>query len=164
MYGHINLNVDISEFKDLQYNEATVAEQFHKEFLDAGHKEEQMILYNYFDPNPMPDVVEVVRNYFNFLNPVSMAVNLCKPGQYLPYHYDLYAKWTEVFDIKDVNRIHRYIVMLEDSEPGQMIQIQDAVYAKWRAGDYVEWTGKTYHAIYNMSTKNRYALQVTGYR
>jgi hypothetical protein len=108
--------------------------------------------------------VDVVRNHFNFLKPLSIAVNLCKPGQYLPLHSDMYKRWMEVFNISDVSRIYRYIVMLEDSEPGQLLQIEDDVYTTWKAGDYISWSGYTKHAIYNMSLKNRYALQLTGYR
>ena len=164
MYGHINLNIDINEFKNLDYKSATIDKTFHSDYIQAGHNKDQMILYNYFEPNPMPSVVDTVREYFSFLSPLSIAVNLCKPGQYLPLHSDMYKKWMEVFEVKDITRIHRYIVMLEDSTPGQLIQIENDIYSHWRSGNYISWAGDTPHAIYNMSTVDRYALQITGYQ
>lgn len=163
MHGHINFNLNINEFANLNYNEATIDPSVHKEYIAAGHHLDTMVLYNYFEPNPMPACVETVREHFSFLHPCSIAVNLCKPGQYLPLHSDFYKKWMQVFDIDDIDRIQRYIVMLEDSVPGQMLQIVDTVYSTWKQGDYFGWTGSTEHAIYNMSKVNRYALQVTGY-
>jgi hypothetical protein len=52
--------------------------------------------------------------------------------------------------------------MLEDSEPGQFIQIEDTVFSSWKAGDWFLWKSSASHASYNLSKKNRYALQITG--
>jgi len=164
MLGHINLNVEISDFYNLKYNKATIDEKYLKEYLDSGHSEEQMIIYNYFEPNPMPDCVYKIKENFSNLKPISVAVNFLKPGQYLPLHKDLYKKWMSIHGVKDIHRVFRAIVMLEDSSPGQILQIEQNLYTNWKAGDWFSWNGEECHAIYNLSLKNRFAVQVTGIR
>jgi len=164
MHGHIDLDIDIEEFKVLDYNVATIDSVFHKQYVDAGHSFYSMILYNYFEPNPMPKSVDVIKKHFNYLSPLSVAVNYCKPGQYLPLHKDLYKKWKQVYNINNIDKILRSIVMLEDSQPGQLLQIENQCYTTWKSGDYFTWQGSTLHAIYNFSKTDRYAIQVTGYK
>jgi hypothetical protein len=163
MHGHIDINVDIDEFKTLTYNKATIDPMFHKEYVEAGHLSDAMILYNYFEPSPMPKCVSVIKDYFNYLSPLSLAINYCKPGQYLPLHNDMYKRWMQVNSINNINNIVRAIVMLEPSQPGQIIQIENHCYTMWKQGDFVSWKGSTPHAIYNFSKHDRYAIQVTGY-
>lgn len=163
MNGHIELsNVKILQFANLNYKKATIDQIYLNRYLAAGHNEHQIVLYNYFEPNPMPSIVDEIKQHFSFLSTLSIAVNYCQPGQYLPLHSDLYKKWAEVFDVKDVADIKRYIVMLEDHVPGQMLAVDNVVYTSWRAGDYFGWQGQTQHAVYNLSLKDRYAVQVTG--
>lgn len=163
MYGNINLDVNIEDFKSLSYNSATIDQSYHKDYISAGHLEDAMILYNYFEPSPMPNCVDVIKEHFSFLSPISVAVNLCKPGQYLPLHSDLYKRWMLVHNINNINNIFRAIIMLQDSQLGQILQIENTVITDWKQGDYYSWTGSTPHAIYNFSKQDRYAVQVTGF-
>ena len=80
----------------------------------------------------------------------------------MPCHSDLYARWKHVHKHNDIKTIVRIIVMLEESEHGQMLHVGDTLYSKWKAGDWFSWTGSTVHATYNMSLKSRYAVQLTG--
>lgn len=162
--GKIDYNFNILDFIDLNYNFATYkGASLLSQFNNLGHSKDAMTLYNYFEPNPMPRCVnEIVKPHFSFLEKLSVAVNLFTPGQYIPYHYDYYTKYKEIFDIKETDKIWRFIVMLEDGVPGQFIEIGDNVYSRWHAGDYFGWYDKEYHAFYNLSIKNRYALQITG--
>lgn len=162
MFGHIELDVNIQDFYDLDYNEATIDEKYLSTYLHAGHNREQIVLYNYFEPQPMPDCVNKIKERFSNLNPVSVAVNFCKPGQYLPLHKDLYKKWQSIYKVDNINNIFRAIVMLENAAPGQILQIENNLYTDWKAGDWFSWTGDQDHGIYNLSTKDRFAVQVTG--
>jgi hypothetical protein len=105
--------------------------------------------------------MEYIRGQFHFWDKVCIAVNHFKPGQYLPIHVDLYTKFIEMTGAEPKN-VMRCIVMLEDSQPGQIIQIDDECHGKWKAGDCFYWRYNTPHAFYNMSTVSRYAVQVTG--
>jgi hypothetical protein len=160
--GHLDPKWVVEEYFDLKYNQDTVDNTYLNNFLDAGHNRDQMCLYNYFEPNPMPTSVAYIKSHFLELQNLTAAINLVKPGQYMPYHSDLYARWCHIHKHNNINTIVRIIVMLENAELGQMLSINEATYTNWKAGDWFSWSGTTSHAIYNMSLKNRYAVQLTG--
>jgi hypothetical protein len=103
-----------------------------------------------------------IRNHFKSLDNLALAVNLFTPGQYLPLHYDLYQQYRSVFKLNGSEKITRIILMLEDSSPGQILQIENRVVGNWIAGDWFEWSGNELHAFYNFSMVDRYAIQITG--
>jgi hypothetical protein len=162
MNGHIDPQWNIQDYVNLKYNRDTVNHECLTTFLNAGHSRDQMCLYNYFEPNIMPASVDYIKSKFNFLKNLTAAVNLVLPGQYMPVHQDLYLKWKTVHNITDTKKIMRVIVMLENNENGQFLQIEKNIYNNWLSGDWYSWVGETEHAVYNFSTKNRYAIQLTG--
>jgi hypothetical protein len=161
--GHIDVVWDIDPFLNLEYKKDTIKTSYElSEFAAGGHDFDNMIVYNYFEPNPMPLGVEFVKKQFEkYFDCVSIAVNLFVPGSYVPYHHDLYQKYCTVNNITKDQDIYRFIVMLEDGQHGQMLQIGKTVHYLWKAGDYFGWKNDEVHASYNMSMRNRYALQVT---
>ena len=132
-----------------------------QKYLDAGHSAEAMTLYNYFEPNPMPPSIEYICGYFPDLKNISVAVNLFKPGQYLPVHSDLYSAYKKHHCLTN-ETIYRYIIMLEDGVEGQMSIIKDKVHTMWKAGDVFGWKDCEKHTFINLSTEDRYAVQLTG--
>jgi hypothetical protein len=161
--GHIEPLWDIEEFKTLQYKfdthkDSDLLEIYHS----SGHDMDAMTLYNYFEPGPMPSTMEnYIKPKFSFLDNLAIAVNLFRPGQYLPYHRDLYQKYRQHHSVED-RPIMRCILMLEDGVPGQILEINRRVYSCWSSGDWFSWINDENHAFYNFSTKNRYAVQITG--
>lgn len=162
MNARIDPQWNIQDYIDLRYNQDTVDDTYLNNFLDAGHNRNQMCLYNYFEPQVMPASVNYIKSKFNFLNNLTAAINLVLPGQYMPLHRDLYARWRHIHKITGTDKIMRIIVMLEDNERGQLLQIENDIYNNWKAGDWFSWTSDAEHAVYNFSTKNRYAIQLTG--
>lgn len=160
--GHITPNWDIEDFKTLNYNFDTHKDtELLNDYASHGHSKMYMTLYNYFQPNPFPDCVHnYIVPHFD-LEHTGVAINLFKPGQYLPIHHDLYGMYKKVNGITN-ETITRYMIMLEDSVPGQISQIEDFVTGTWKAGDWFAWENETPHAVYNMSTQDRYAIQLTG--
>jgi hypothetical protein len=155
---------NVEEFKTLNYKFDTHKDS---ELLDRyenlGHSRLNMTLYNYFEPNPMPEVISrYVLPKFSHMSHISVAVNLFKPGQYLPVHVDLFGRYREVHKLGSSAKIARAILMLEDSEPGQISQACGETYGEWRAGFWLQWEEPDPHAFYNFSMKDRYALQITG--
>jgi hypothetical protein len=163
MIEHIIPNWNIEEFKNLQYSLTTYKnEETIRQYVDAGHNKSMMSLYNYHEPNPMPDCVfNYIKPQFSFLNYVAIAVNYFKPGYYLPPHSDLYGRYVEVYGV-DPKNIIRFILMLEDSFSGQILQIKNICTSSWKAGDCFSWKYDDLHAFYNFSMNDRYAIQVTG--
>jgi len=160
--GHIEPNWDIEDFKALNYNFDTHKDnELLDRYASCGHSKMYMTLYNYFQPNPFPSCVhDYIVPHFN-LDYTGVAINLFKPAQYLPIHHDLYGKYKEVNGIT-TETVTRYMIMLEDSVQGQISQIGDFVTCTWKAGDWFSWDNDDPHAVYNMSTTNRYAIQLTG--
>jgi len=163
MIDHIKPKWNIEDFYGLNYILTTHKdEELVKRYLDSGHNKEKLSMYKYQLPNRMPDCInEYIIPHFNFWDKVATAVNYFKPGQYLPLHTDLYGKYVEINDV-DPDKVMRCMVMLEDSSPGQILQVKDTTYCKWKAGDCFYWEYDEIHAFYNFSMKDRYAIQVTG--
>ena len=105
-------------------------------------------------------VFDYIVPQFDITN-VSVAINMFTPGQYLPLHGDLYGKYKTFHNLKNEN-IRRFVLMLEDSVPGQISQICDETIGTWKAGDWFGWDNDDIHAVYNFSTVWRYGIQITG--
>ena len=57
----------------------------------------------------------------------------------------------------------RFLIMLEDWEPGQILQFGNRIYTQWKAGMTLCWEWSTLpHLTWNGSWKKRPALQITG--
>lgn len=57
----------------------------------------------------------------------------------------------------------RFLIMLEDWEPGQIVQFGTRIYSQWRKGTAFAWEWSTLpHATWNGSWRRRPALQLTG--
>jgi len=161
--GSVALSWNIADFYDLDYKQDTIKTSYQlHEFASSGHNLDRMVIYNYFEPNPMPPGVELVKQHFEKeYKCVSIAVNMFKPGTYVPYHNDLYQRYRQVNNISNAQPIYRFVVMLDDGAHGQMLHIGENIHYLWQAGDYFGWINDQIHSSYNMSNTNRYALQVT---
>jgi hypothetical protein len=164
MIAHIMPQWDMEAYRRLDYTLA-----YHKDtalndlYAAAGHDRERMTIYNYFQPNPMPNSMAYILQHFDMLENIAAAVNLFRPGQYLPMHSDLYNRYSRLHDVGG-RPIWRAIVMLEDCEPGQILQIGYTAHARWEAGRVFWWRDSDEHAFYNFSRSDRYAVQLTGTR
>ena len=163
--GHVTPRWTPTDFLGLSYKYDTPADTGSKsliqEYMKAGHNFYNMSMYNYFESSPMPEFVNYIKSNFSHFKNVSAAINLFKPGQYLPYHVDRFEKYKKFNNIVD-EQIVRVIVMLEDSVPGQISHICDSAFGLWNAGDWFQWDAADYHTFYNLSLHNRYAVQLTG--
>lgn len=66
------------------------------------------------------------------------------------------------FMYQDPDKI-RFLILMEDWEPGQMVQFGNKIYTQWRAGTAITWEWSTLpHATWNGSWARRGALQLTG--
>tara|TARA_X000001316_G_C902097_1_gene19977 strand:- start:101 stop:595 length:495 start_codon:yes stop_codon:yes gene_type:complete len=115
---------------------------------------------NYSKPKTMPLFVDKICESFDY-KIVVPAINKMEPGMCLPPHQDAYERFMEVYKVSDASKIDRYLVLLQDSSPGQMVQIDKDIIGYWKKGNYIGWSGHTQHAAYNLSAVDRYALQVT---
>lgn len=162
---HFNIQPkwNIDDYKALDYKlDIHKSQEDNDKYTNAGHFAQSLTLYNYFEPNQMPESMAYIRQCFDFLKNINVAVNLFTPGQYIPIHYDRYGLYKKINNLSQDSNVSRYIVMLEDSEEGQMLYINQKVYSNWQAGQVYGWQNDTPHTFYNLSLKNRYAVQITG--
>ena len=130
------------------------------EYEKSGHPMNRVNVFKYHDSKPMPECISYIKSQFSSYKNVSVAINLFEPAQYIPYHTDNYEKYIEINDVK-IESIVRGIVMLEDSSIGQIFHIEDDCFGKWEAGKTFLWDYNVPHTFYNLSTKKRYAIQIT---
>ena len=156
---------NIDDFRNLDYKVNVAVKDYPelaRPYSNSGHPESQMKLAHYSDANSMPaGVAETRKTFEQCLDSVTVGVNCFYPGWYLPLHSDPYKGYCRQFGV-GVDEVIRAIVMLENSVPGQIIQVGSQTYGNWCAGQVFSWSGLDLHAFYNMSTQVRYAFQVTG--
>ena len=91
-----------------------------------------------------------------------------KPNQQLMFHIDNLPgeprkERIESKDFKFARDKTRFLVFLEDWEPGQIFQFGNYVHTQWKSGEVVTWEWSTLqHATWNGSWRKRPALQITG--
>lgn len=162
MIRHIVPQWEMADYRGLEYVLAHHKDtELNDLYAAAGHDRDAMTIYNYFEPRPMPGSMRYILTHFQDLDNVAVAVNLFRPGQYLPMHRDLYNRYNQFHD-PGQRSILRAIIMLEDCEPGQILQIGHQAHARWSAGDVFWWRNDDEHAFYNFSRSDRYAVQITG--
>jgi|APSaa5957512576_1039674.scaffolds.fasta_scaffold23696_3 hypothetical protein len=91
------------------------------------------------------------------------------PNDQLMWHIDNFPGNPEkdvvlgdTFNIQQEDKI-RFLIMLEDHQPGQVIQFGNIVYTQWKAGTIYTWEWSTLpHITWNGSWHSRMALQLTG--
>lgn len=132
------------------------------QYAESGHSRQSMTIWNYWEPNPMPASIDLVKKHFQELDQITVAVHKTNPGQYLPMHTDLYTRYNALFNAEGKFQVVRAVVMLEHSAPGQILQVGDQTHGNWQAGQVFRWINQTAHAIYNFSMQDRYAVQITG--
>ena len=91
-----------------------------------------------------------------------------KPNQQLMYHIDNLPGEPRMSRIQSVDFKYakdkvRFLVFLQNWEPGQIFQFGNYVHTQWKKGEIVTWEWSTLpHATWNGSWTKRPALQITG--
>lgn len=92
----------------------------------------------------------------------SWSVYRMMPGTVLPNHSDTYAKFREIYSIRDSDSIRRYVIFMEPWQSGHYLEVDGTPVVSWQAGDGVYWHDDVPHVAANMGHTPRYTLQITG--
>jgi hypothetical protein len=103
-----------------------------------------------------------IKDFFPSLKNLEICFHKLTPGHYLPMHNDKYGYYSKFHNVRDINQIQRYIIFLENSQPGHLLIIKNKIISKWKSGDIVGWRGDTPHSALNFGVTNRFTLQITG--
>lgn len=148
--------------KDLQYiNEPFNDEDSLKIWRDLGYTQTRFTGDMYDMRNPEPEWIDPFRRHFLWQH-FSWSVYRMQPGAVLPNHSDTYARFVQIYDIKNPTDICRAVVFLEDWQSGHYFEIDGTPITKWQAGDTVTWQYDVPHIAANMGMTDRYTLQITG--
>lgn len=148
--------------RHLKYSHDTFKDKIQEStWLESGHCHDALSIELHVVLDPY-DWMSYLTNYFDDLDHVSFCFSKFKPGQYFPMHQDRYGFFSKKYGINDPNQVWRYILFLEDSKPGHILQVGEDIYYQWKAGDCVKWQGTTPHLAANLGIEDRYTLQITG--
>lgn len=99
------------------------------------------------------------------LSEARVAVNVQKPGNFIPAHIDKNRTFIKSIADRtppaDWSDIQRFFYFFEDREPGQFVQLGNTQ-IQWRAGDMIKWPYYLRHATANASYKSRKMLSIIG--
>jgi hypothetical protein len=101
-------------------------------------------------------------NYFTWLKNTAYSIQKLEPGMLLPWHTDAYTFFRKKNGVDNTNEVIRVIVFLEDWQTGHISEVDTTVNTKYKAGDWISWTGLTPHLAANLGHTDRYTLQITG--
>lgn len=130
-------------------------------WINSGHCPEALCIELHVIKTVYP-WMNYVQDYFPELKNLNFCISRFTPGTYFPMHIDRYGYYSKANNIQDLSSIVRYVLFLEDSAPGHMLQIGDTVYHNWPAGLCVGWNHSTPHMAANLGMQDRYTLQITG--
>jgi hypothetical protein len=121
----------------------------------------------YYCP-PDSNIVAEVRNYFD-IDYVDVHFQNLRAGMLTTLHFDvnrsLLLKCAPEFQQMkfQAEDKHRYIVFLQDQQPGQIFQVGEE-YVTWKAGDIMGFPWYMPHCTANCGAPDRYILSIIGLR
>jgi hypothetical protein len=130
-------------------------------WIDAGHHPGALSVELHMVKQPY-EWMTYLHQYFDDLKNLSFCFSKFLPGTYFPSHTDKYGFYSKANNIQDLSQIIRYVVFLEDAQPGHILQVGDKIYHNWPQGLCVGWDHSTPHLAANLGLEDRYTLQVTG--
>jgi hypothetical protein len=158
--GHVNPFWD-NNYRTFHYTKQPVTEQEVTQWKEKGYDYIKSFTGSMYDSkNPLPSWVEKFNNMFGLKN---QTYNFYKMStlEIMPTHTDHFRTYTKLFNAVP-NNVCRVLIMLEDWKPGHYLEIADAGYVNWSAGDYFFWQYDVPHAASNIGIEDRYTLQITG--
>jgi hypothetical protein len=109
----------------------------------------------------LPEVFHKVKEEFDFLDKIVIAINKLETGKILPFHTDKFTSYKQRNNVSNNQPIERVIVFLHNQKAGHQLWIEDEV-CIGDAGSYFGWEQNTVHMAANLGSEHRYIMQVTG--
>lgn len=130
-------------------------------WIQVGHQVDALSIHLHVVKQPY-EWMSYLSQYFDDLTNLTFCFSKFIPGTYFPMHTDKYGFFVKENNIEDMSKIVRYVLFLEDAQPGHILQIGDKIYNDWPRGFCVGWEYNTPHLAANLGLQDRYTLQITG--
>ena len=108
-----------------------------------------------------PEIFEPYKKFAGFRDCKVVALKQY-PGQFLPWHQDLYFGFKEEFDVPDDVKITRYSLFLQDWQWGHFFSAGNCIMHQWKQGDIIELEPKIHHATCNAGMVPKLTMTITG--
>ena len=124
-------------------------------------------VYQMFN-NDCPNWAHDIKNMFSDKLIYSMvAINLLKPGRFIPPHRDKFVRLLADAKKNDLNTENlvpvRINIFLQNHIPGHFFEMNNSVFTNYQKGNYSIIHKNVIHSVANISQYNRYAMQITGF-
>jgi hypothetical protein len=125
--------------------------------LDRAGADPDLVLTDRVDDVAQFPTLQRMVNWFG-LDPVRSQIHVQRTGQMFNWHIDKLYEYAD-----DPADVYRFVIMLEDWQPGQFYCYGTYQYTHWQAGDFhwFDWQDVP-HATANASLQPRATLQATG--
>lgn len=150
-----------NSYKCFVYTKQSVMQSEIDYWVSLGYYHNNYTGSMYDNQNPMPIWVNDVGKNFR-LKDKTYTFYRMDTLEIMPAHVDHFSKYRELF-CKDITKIKRAIVFLEDWKPGHYFEVNKSGYVNWQAGNYILWDYNIEHAASNIGVEPRYTLQITGH-
>ena len=132
--------------------------------IKHGYSDHNSRYYQWIDSrDKMPSEFEKIKKCCG-LDHATIACFKQDPGNTNPWHFDTYSSALKRAGLegKDLKKIKRYLLFLEDWDWGHILQIGNNVLANWKAGDLYTWEAGIYHLSSNCGISPKFTCQITG--
>lgn len=96
----------------------------------------------------------------------SVAINLIKPGRYIPPHKDLFYRLLKdaPSDVAEFNlEPVRINIFLQDVQIGHIFEMDGETWMDYKKGDYTVIHRGVPHSVVNIGHQPRYTMQISGF-
>jgi hypothetical protein len=111
-------------------------------------------------------VHDVKRHFDQQIRHPSVAVNLVKPGRYIPPHKDLFYRLLKNAPIEVTEQNLepvRINIFLQDWQLGHIFEMNGETWMGYNKGDYTVIHKGVPHSVVNIGYHPRYTLQISGF-
>ena len=132
--------------------------------IKYGYNDYNSRYYQWIDNrDKMPKEFQKIKK-FSGLDFATVACFRQDPGNTNPWHFDTYSSALKIAGLedKDLKKIKRYLLFLEDWDWGHILQIGNNVLSNWKAGDLYTWDAGLYHLSSNCGISPKWTCQITG--
>tara|TARA_B100000795_G_scaffold114994_1_gene85383 strand:- start:9027 stop:9689 length:663 start_codon:yes stop_codon:yes gene_type:complete len=151
---HKNYFISHHESDDPHYNKRT------QEFIDNGYVHGTNEFYQVFC-HQFSDIFEKFKKASGLINAVSSF--LIQPaGNVIGWHQDTFVTFRKKHKESEL-LIYRYMMMVEDSQPGHYFSAGNQTISSWKQGDIFYWEPNMFHCGANAGIQRKITLNITGF-
>ena len=151
---HKNYFISHHDSDDPHYNNRT------QEFIDNGYIPDTNEFYQVFC-HQFPDIFEKFKKASGLISAVSSF--LIQPaGNVIGWHQDTFVTFRKKHKESKLP-IYRYMMMVEDSQPGHYFSAGNQTISNWKKGDIFYWHPNMYHCGANAGIQRKITLNMTGF-